>query len=54
MKGHVFLDRLTNGRYENNDVFCNVCHVYKHNVSKRLHNNLSQNIYVPIDIFISL
>lgn len=35
MGGHTCLDRLANGRYENHDGFCNVCHVYKHNGSKR-------------------
>lgn len=51
MGGHTCLDRLANGRYENHDGFCNVCHVYKHNGSKRLHSNLSQDIFVPLDVF---
>ena len=51
MAGHICLDRLANGRYKNHDAFCNICHVYKHNGSKRLHSNLSQDIFVPLDIF---
>ena len=51
MEGHICLDTLTNGRYENHDVFCNACHVYKHDGSKRLHSNLSQHIFVPLDVF---
>ena len=51
MEGHICLERLENGRYENHDVFCNVCHVYKHNGSKRLRSDLSQDIFVPLDVF---
>ena len=51
MGGHTCLDRLANDRYENHDAFCNACHVYKHNGSKRLHSDLSQDIFVPLDVF---
>ena len=49
MEGCICSDRLSNGTYENVDAFCNVCHGYKHNDSKRLYSDLSQDIYVPIE-----
>ena len=50
MEGHVCSDRLANDTYENDDVFCNARHAYKHNDPKRLYNDLSHDIYVPIEV----
>lgn len=50
MEGHVFSDRLANDADENANVFCNARHAYKYNDHKRLYNDLSHDIYVPIEV----
>ena len=50
MEGHIYSDRLENGTYENDDVFCNACYAYRHDDFKRLYSDLSQDIYVPIEV----
>ena len=50
MEGHIYSDRLENGTYENDGVFCNACYAYRHDDFKRLYSDLSQDIYVPIEI----
>ena len=50
MEGHVFSDRLPNDTDENGNVFCNARHAYKHNDPKRLCNDLSNDIYDPVEV----